>query len=182
MIPATTGCWLCSRWVRVGTTIITPTKAALDRASAGGRWILTYYVLVVLSWLGIVWDLKMPPEQVLRNEQRLGSRVIRRTAEQLADVSILSTSRLRSNRRSMRPNCRSGTRSLLLQHRADLRSCPACQLESGYWLRHGTCSRRRYPWTTSSTGAHELLNETVGFLLASPALAAAPKSGANGGA
>jgi len=30
--------------------------------------------------------------------------------------------------------------------------------------------------------AHELLNETVGFLLATPALATAPKSGANGGA
>ena len=29
--------------------------------------------------------------------------------------------------------------------------------------------------------AHELLNETVGFLLASPALAAAPKSSANSG-
>jgi stearoyl-CoA desaturase (delta-9 desaturase) len=50
------------------------------------RWELdlTYYILRILSWLGIVWDLKVPPEQVLRNEQRLGSRVIRRAAEQLA--------------------------------------------------------------------------------------------------
>jgi stearoyl-CoA desaturase (delta-9 desaturase) len=38
-----------------------------------------------LSWLGIVWELKAPPEQILRNEQRLGSRAIRRTAEQLAE-------------------------------------------------------------------------------------------------
>jgi stearoyl-CoA desaturase (delta-9 desaturase) len=45
---------------------------------------LTYYVLRALSWLGIVWDLKTPPEQVLRNEQRLGARVINRAAEQLA--------------------------------------------------------------------------------------------------
>jgi len=55
-------------------------------ARQGFRWWeidVTYYVLVALSWLGIVWDLKMPPEQVLRNEQRLGSRVVRRTAEQL---------------------------------------------------------------------------------------------------
>ena len=26
-----------------------------------------------------------------------------------------------------------------------------CQLGSCSWLKHGTCSRRRYPWTTSST-------------------------------
>ena len=44
----------------------------------------TYYALKALSWLGIVWDLKQPPLQVLRNEQRLGSRVISRAAEQLA--------------------------------------------------------------------------------------------------
>jgi stearoyl-CoA desaturase (Delta-9 desaturase) len=44
----------------------------------------TYYLLKGLSWLGIVWDLKKPPAQVLRNEQRLGARVINRAAEQLA--------------------------------------------------------------------------------------------------
>ena len=44
----------------------------------------TYYLLRALSWLGIVWDLKTPPEQVLRNEQRLGVAVINRAAEQLA--------------------------------------------------------------------------------------------------
>ena len=44
----------------------------------------TYYLLRVLSWLGIVWDLKTPPEAVLRNEQRLGAKVINRAAEQLA--------------------------------------------------------------------------------------------------
>jgi stearoyl-CoA desaturase (Delta-9 desaturase) len=44
----------------------------------------TYYLLRALSWIGLVWDLKTPPEQVLRNEQRLGSRVINRAAEQLA--------------------------------------------------------------------------------------------------
>ena len=56
-------------------------------ARQGFRWWeidVTYYVLVALSWLGIVWDLKIPPKLVLRNEQRLGSRVVRRTAEQLA--------------------------------------------------------------------------------------------------
>ncbi len=44
----------------------------------------TYYILRALAALGIVWDMKSPPEQVLRNEQRLGSRVINRAAEQLA--------------------------------------------------------------------------------------------------
>ena len=53
----------------------------------GFRWWeidLTFYILKVLSWLGIVWDLKTPPEPVLRNEQRLGARVVHRAAEQLA--------------------------------------------------------------------------------------------------
>ena len=36
----------------------------------------TFYILKALSWLGVVWDLKTPPVAVLRNEQRLGSRVI----------------------------------------------------------------------------------------------------------
>jgi stearoyl-CoA desaturase (delta-9 desaturase) len=44
----------------------------------------TYYVLRALSWTGLVWDLKTPPEPVLRNEQRLGVKVINRAAEQLA--------------------------------------------------------------------------------------------------
>ncbi len=45
----------------------------------------TYYILRMLSWLGIVWDLKTPPAAVLRNEHRLGSRVINRAAAQLAE-------------------------------------------------------------------------------------------------
>ena len=44
----------------------------------------TFYILKALSWTGLVWDLKSPPKEVLRNEQRLGSRVIGRAAEELA--------------------------------------------------------------------------------------------------
>jgi stearoyl-CoA desaturase (Delta-9 desaturase) len=44
----------------------------------------TYYLLRTLSWIGLVWDLKTPPEPVLRNEQRLGAKVINRAAEELA--------------------------------------------------------------------------------------------------
>ena len=45
---------------------------------------LTFYVLVALSWVGIVWDLKYPPRAVMRNEHRLGSRIVSRAAAQLA--------------------------------------------------------------------------------------------------
>jgi stearoyl-CoA desaturase (Delta-9 desaturase) len=44
----------------------------------------TFYLLTLLSWVGLVWDLKHPPESVLRNEHRLGSRVVERAAAQLA--------------------------------------------------------------------------------------------------
>jgi len=40
--------------------------------------------LKLLAWIGVVWGLKTPPQAVLRNEQRLGARVISRAAEQLA--------------------------------------------------------------------------------------------------
>ena len=56
-------------------------------ARQGFRWWEfdpTYYILRGLSWIGVVWDLKQPPEQVLRGEQRLGSRVIDRAAQELA--------------------------------------------------------------------------------------------------
>jgi stearoyl-CoA desaturase (delta-9 desaturase) len=44
----------------------------------------TFYVLKVLSLVGIVWDLKLPPTAVVRNEHRLGSRIVSRAAAQLA--------------------------------------------------------------------------------------------------
>ena len=53
----------------------------------GFRWWevdATYYILRGLSWTGLIWDLKLPPETLLRGEQRLGARVIERAAEQLA--------------------------------------------------------------------------------------------------
>ncbi len=44
----------------------------------------TYYLLKALSWVRLVWNLKLPPREVLRNEQRLATRVINRAAAQLA--------------------------------------------------------------------------------------------------
>jgi len=44
----------------------------------------TYYVLRALSWIGVVWDLHVPPKAVVRGEQRLGQVVIDKVAGQLA--------------------------------------------------------------------------------------------------
>lgn len=44
----------------------------------------TFYILKALSWTGLIWDLKMPPPAVVRNEQKLGARIINRAAQQLA--------------------------------------------------------------------------------------------------
>ena len=44
----------------------------------------TYYALRVLSWLGLVWDLHVPPKAVIRGEHRLGRLVIDKVACQLA--------------------------------------------------------------------------------------------------
>jgi stearoyl-CoA desaturase (delta-9 desaturase) len=53
----------------------------------GFRWWeydATFYILKALSWARVVWNLKVPPREVLRNEQRLGARVVNRAAAQLA--------------------------------------------------------------------------------------------------
>ncbi|HEU4660486.1 MAG TPA: fatty acid desaturase [Pseudolabrys sp.] len=54
----------------------------------GFRWWeidCTFYLLKLLSFLGIVWNLKSPSPAVLRNEHRLGSRTVERAAKLLAD-------------------------------------------------------------------------------------------------
>lgn len=56
-------------------------------ARQGFRWWevdATYYILLLLARLGLVRNLKVPPASVLRNEHRLGVRVVHRAAEQLA--------------------------------------------------------------------------------------------------
>src|SRR3954447_23540265 len=55
-------------------------------ARQGFRWWeidVTFYALKALSFVRLVRDLKTPPAEVLRNEQRLGSRVINRAADEL---------------------------------------------------------------------------------------------------
>jgi stearoyl-CoA desaturase (Delta-9 desaturase) len=54
----------------------------------GFRWYEfdpTYYVLKVLSWIRVVWDLRTPPPEVVNNERRLGQKVIEQVALQLAE-------------------------------------------------------------------------------------------------
>ena len=44
----------------------------------------TYYILRILSWFGIVWDLHLPPKTVISGEHRLGRLVIDKVACQIA--------------------------------------------------------------------------------------------------
>lgn len=53
----------------------------------GWRWWeidVTWYVLMALSWTGLVWDLRAPPEEVVRGEQPVGRKVREKVARQLA--------------------------------------------------------------------------------------------------
>lgn len=45
----------------------------------------TYYVLKALSKLGLVWDLGEPPPDLVRNEHRLGRKVVEKAARDLAN-------------------------------------------------------------------------------------------------
>ena len=45
---------------------------------------VTYYALKALSWIGLVWNLHAPPEEVLRGERRLSRRAIEKVAHRLA--------------------------------------------------------------------------------------------------
>ncbi|WP_448031891.1 acyl-CoA desaturase [Bradyrhizobium liaoningense] len=141
---------------------------------------LTYYVLVAMSWLGIVWDLKTPPVQVLRNEHRLGSRAIRQAAEQLAArfnpehiASAIKTS-IHETELSLRDAL------LLLQQRADLR-LPSVPTRDQLLAE----AQRMFAKTISLEDivdrAHELLSDSVSFLLVAPAQPVHAKSTANGG-
>jgi stearoyl-CoA desaturase (delta-9 desaturase) len=56
-------------------------------ARQGFRWWEfdpTFYMLRALSWLGLVWDLHVPPTAVMRGEHKLGCRVINKVGCQLA--------------------------------------------------------------------------------------------------
>ena len=45
----------------------------------------TFYLLKLLELLGLVWKLKRPTPEVVQNRHRLGTKVIRRAALQVAE-------------------------------------------------------------------------------------------------
>ena len=66
----------------------------------GFRWWevdITYYILVALSWTGLVWDLRQPPEAIVKGERPLGRKVIEKVARDLAATVSLDhvTARVR---------------------------------------------------------------------------------------
>jgi stearoyl-CoA desaturase (Delta-9 desaturase) len=53
----------------------------------GFRWYeidLTYYILKMLSWTGLIWDLRDPPRAVIENERKLGRKVVESVARRIA--------------------------------------------------------------------------------------------------
>jgi stearoyl-CoA desaturase (delta-9 desaturase) len=56
-------------------------------ARQGFKWWeidITYYILKVLSWTGLVWDLRAPPEGILKGESPVGRKVVEKVAGELA--------------------------------------------------------------------------------------------------
>jgi stearoyl-CoA desaturase (Delta-9 desaturase) len=54
----------------------------------GFRWWeydATFYLLRLLSLVGLIWKLKLPPAAVLENRHRVGTRIIQRAAAQVAE-------------------------------------------------------------------------------------------------
>jgi stearoyl-CoA desaturase (delta-9 desaturase) len=53
----------------------------------GFRWWeidISFYVLKVMSWFRLVWDLRAPPEEIVRGERPVGRKVVERVANELA--------------------------------------------------------------------------------------------------
>ena len=56
-------------------------------ARQGFRWYeidATFYLLRALSWVGVVWELRTPPIDLVRNERPLGRGMVERAARKLA--------------------------------------------------------------------------------------------------
>ncbi len=53
----------------------------------GFRWWevdISYYVLKTMSWFGLVWELRAPPEAILKGENPVGRKVLEKVAGELA--------------------------------------------------------------------------------------------------
>jgi stearoyl-CoA desaturase (delta-9 desaturase) len=144
-------------------------------ARQGFRWWEidpTYYVLKALSGLGIVRDLKSPPQAVLRNEQRLGSKVIEKAAAELAgtfNVESVSTS-LRFALAGTRTFADFRERVGDAHHRAadvlaDMR-LPHLPTREEVWTRASTMFSRTPSLADIVERAHRMVLEAVGTRLA----------------
>jgi stearoyl-CoA desaturase (Delta-9 desaturase) len=104
----------------------------------GFRWYEfdpTYYVLKVLSWVGVVWDLRTPPPEVVNNERRLGRRVIEQVAQQLADsfpVERMAAQVRAACGTRRRPRGAPGGRAVRRSRAGDAAPCGGCA-EPGGW-------------------------------------------------
>ena len=75
------------------------------RASSGGRSTLTYYTLKMLSWVGLVWDLRTPPKHI-RDSHKAPRRRVRRAGDRVGPAARRrSPARLVAHQRLSR--CRS---------------------------------------------------------------------------
>ncbi len=144
----------------------------------GFRWWVfdpTFYILKVLSWAGIVWDLKTPPEAVLRNEQKLGSRVIDRAASDLvATFNIDSISRNVSHALATTPSLADlQARIMAAQNKAHevLAHMPLPHLPTRdeIWARASTMFVKTHSLDDIVERAHRMILEAVGSRLAAAA-------------
>jgi stearoyl-CoA desaturase (delta-9 desaturase) len=58
---------------------------------------ITYYILKALSWTGLVWDLREPPEAIVKGHRPVGRKVVEKVARDLAATVSLDhvTARVR---------------------------------------------------------------------------------------
>lgn len=67
----------------------------------GFRWYeidITYYVLKALSWLGLVWDIREPPREVVLGRSRLSREQVFRAEAELVGVNAAAVSRSQAER------------------------------------------------------------------------------------
>ena len=137
----------------------------------------TFYILKMLSWIGVVWNLKRPTPEVVENRHRLGSRVIRKAALEVAES--FNAERIAA---AIAGGIGIGA---LSQVRARLRQSQAAQLLSELDLPHVPSkseivgrARAMLANTPSmddiAAGAHQMLLEAVGTHLTKLADQAAP--------
>jgi stearoyl-CoA desaturase (Delta-9 desaturase) len=131
----------------------------------------TFYILKALSWVGIVWDLKSPPEAVLKNEQRLGSRVIDRAAADLvATFNLESISAKLSHALETTPSLADFRLTLAAaQHRAHEVlvhvHLPHVPTRDEIWARASTMFVKTRSLEDIVERAHRLILEAVGTRL-----------------